>query len=182
MLTPLRRLAAYTLIEVLVVVSILGILGAIVVPSLLTAGEMGVQAAARSVVADILVAQNEAVAAQAERTVHFDLTNNRYGVFDENDQVVRAAYLPVVEVSMDYADNDLTGAAARGRNFITDFRNNRNFQGVQLLAADFGGAPRVTFDALGSPIAGGSVDLIFDRRVLRVAVAPFTGRLTVSEQ
>ena len=182
MLTPLRRLAAYTLIEVLVVVVILGILGAVVVPSLLTAGEMGVQAAARSVVSDLLVAQNEAVAAQAERTVHFDIVNDRYGVFDENNQIVRKAYLPVVENSLDYENNTITGDAARGKNFITDFRTNRNFRDVELLDANFAGAPRVTFDALGSPLEGGYVDLLFDRRVLRVEVAPYTGRLTVVER
>lgn len=182
MLNSIRRLAAYTLIEVLVIVVILGILGAIVVPSLLTAGELGVQGAARSVVADMLVAQNDAVAAQAERTVHFDLVNNRYGVFDENAQIVQAAYLPVVENSLDFANNDVTGPGARGKNFIVDFRTNRNYQGVRILSADFAGAPRVTFDALGSPIEGGRVELMFDRRILQVDVAPFTGRLTVSER
>ncbi len=182
MLTPIRRLAAFTLIEVLVVVVILGILGAIVVPSLLTAGELGVQGAARAVVADLLVAQNDAVAAQAERTVHFDLENNRYGVFDENAQIVRADYLPVIQTSLDFANNDLTGPGASGKNFIVDFRDNRQYQGVRILDANFAGAPRVTFDDLGSPIDGGWVDLMFDRRVLRVSVAAFTGRLTVREE
>ena len=182
MLSTLRRVAAFTLVEVLVVVAILGVLGGIVVPSLLTAGELGVQAAARSVVADLLVAQNEAVAAQAERTVHFDTTNSRYGVFDENNQIVTAAYLPVVEISLDFDNNDVTGPAARGKNFITDFRTGDTYRGVQIISADFGGIPRVTFDALGSPINGGTVQLMFDSQVMTVEVAPFTGRLTVTDQ
>ncbi len=182
MLKSFRRLAAFTLVEVLVVVVILGVLGAIVVPSLLTAGQLGIQGAARSVVADMLVAQNEAVAFQAERTVHFDLGNDRYGLFDQNDQVVQAAYLPELDASFDLNNNDITGAAGRGRNFIVDFRTSKSFQGVEIVAANFAGEPRVTFDALGSPIAGGFVDLRFGPRVFRVSVAPFTGRLTVDLQ
>ena len=181
---PLHR--AYTLVEVLVVVVILAILGAIVVPSMLTAGEMGVQAAARSVVADLLVAQNEAVAAQAVRTVHFDTTHNRYGLFDENDKVITASWKPISDHSFGYDNNDITTPEAAGKNFIVDLNRDRNFQGVAITNPSFIGPdtnlPRISFDALGAPLyGGGSVDLIYDRRRFRVNVADFTGRITIDE-
>ena len=81
-----------------------------------------------------------------------------------------------------FNNNDVTGPAARGKNFITDFRSGDTYRGVQIISADFGGIPRVTFDALGSPINGGTVQLMFDRQVMTVEVAPFTGRLTVTDQ
>ena len=53
-----RMHRGYTLIEVLLVVTVIGIAGAVVVPNLMAGGTRGVQAAARIVSADILIAQN----------------------------------------------------------------------------------------------------------------------------
>ena len=53
---PRCLLKAYTLIEVLIVVVIIGIAGAVVVPQLLAGNSMDAQAAARMVIADIVYA------------------------------------------------------------------------------------------------------------------------------
>ena len=186
---------AYTLIEVLVVVSILGILGAIVVPSLLSAGTMGVQGAVRRVVADLILAQNEAVAAQDNRAISFDAANERYGMFDATRdvgtaatvplQMVQMPWLPQVGYSFDYAGNNRTGADAAGRNFIVDFTKGEDFQDVVIVQAQFpAGSTQnwVEFDELGAPLTGGFVDLRSGGATFRVNVAAFTGRITIVEQ
>ena len=181
MRNALRRAAAYTLIEVLVVVTILGILGGVVVPSLLTAGEMGVQAAARNVIADLMVAQNEAVAAQAQRSVYFDVPNDRYAVLDENGRAVRVAWLPTLNYELTAAGTEQRGPDFSGRNFITDLTTDPRFAGVRIESADFGGAPRVVFDDLGAPKDGGTVRIHFERRTYEIEVIAFTGRIAIRE-
>ena len=58
----LRR--AYTLAELIIVVAILGLAGALLIPRLINADTFSVQAAVRSVIADITFAQTDALAMQ----------------------------------------------------------------------------------------------------------------------
>lgn len=154
----------YTLIEVLLVVSILGIVSAAVVPSMLTAGSMGVQAAARVIVADLLYAQNEAIAQQGTRKVVFDVANNSYRLTDEANATLTVSWIK--------------GSA---NNYVVDFSNDRRFTGVTILAVDFNGGNVIDFDDLGTPSNGGSITIQFDRRSYRIDVASFTGRVTVTK-
>ncbi len=159
---PSQRRAGYTLVEVLIVVTILGIVSAVVVPNMLTAGTLGVQAAARMTVADILFAQNDAIAQQNIRKVVFDPDNERYTLTDENDNVLSVAWK--------------NGSA---NNYEVDFTTDDRFQGVVIVSADFAGSSTLEFDALGGPTNGGTVVIEFQGRQYRVTVASFTGRVTV---
>ncbi|WP_221435454.1 GspH/FimT family pseudopilin [Algisphaera agarilytica] len=161
-----RRSAAYTLVEVLLVVTILGIVSVSVIPSMLTAGEMGVQAAARVIVADLLYAQNEAIAQQASHKVVFDVANNSYQIQDQNGTPLTVDWL---------------GGSAN--NYIVDFANDQRFQGVTITAVDFGVTTpnEISYDNLGGPSTGGSITIQFDRQSYRIDVAEFTGRVTVTQ-
>lgn len=154
---------AYTLIEVLVTVTILGIAAAIVVPSMLQGGTLGVQAAARTVVADLLWAQNDAIADQADRRVVFDVPNQNYRIADASGDTLYVAWK--------------SGSA---QNYVVDFTDDHRFAGVELISADFAGASEITFDDLGAPSQGGEIQLRFNNDTYRVSVAPFTGRVTVA--
>lgn len=169
-----RRRMGFTLIEVLVVVAIIALVGAIVVPQMMTAGQLGVQAAARMVISDILYAQNEAVVRQSPRKIMFDMANNRYQLArtdsDGNDVVLNANWR-------------VGSGSGSGQQFVTDFSRDSRFQGVQIENASFGGSDNatLTFDELGAPSSGGSVDLVFRNDVrYRVTITPFTGRVTVA--
>ena len=166
---------AFTLVEVLVVVTIIGLAGAIVVPHLLTAGTLGVQAAARAVIADILYAQNDAIAAQAPRRVVFDLANNRYWL--TNDVSFDLDVLPAPTNAMSVAWK----GGSSGANYLVDFETDNRFDGVTIQNAGFSGMPTLEFDALGGPTSGGSVDVVFNNTRLRITIAPFTGRVTVAQ-
>jgi type II secretion system protein H len=168
--SPRRTQAGYTLVEVLVVVTIMGIVAAIVVPQMLQAGTLGVQAAARALIADIIYAQNEAVVRQTPHKVIFDEEGNRYRLVradaDAGDVTLKAAWK--------------TGTGADNSDFVVDFNRDDRFQGVELLAVNFGDEQTVAFDDLGSPDRGGSVDLRFNQHRYRVTVAAFTGRVSVA--
>ncbi|MFN9974149.1 MAG: Tfp pilus assembly protein FimT/FimU, partial [Phycisphaerae bacterium] len=57
-----NRRRGYTLVEVLIVVTVLGIAGAVAAPAFSQTGVLRVQAALRSIVADISEAQSDALA------------------------------------------------------------------------------------------------------------------------
>lgn len=158
----------YTLIEVLVTVTIMGLAAAIVVPHMLRGGTLGVQAGARMIVADMLYAQNEAMAQNDARRVLFDIDANSYTVqhYDTDSSSWIADRNPV-----------LGGNATT--NYIVDFDNDQRFRGVQIVSADFGGETWIEFDDLGNPSSGGTVRVQFDEHRYDIKIAPFSGRLTV---
>jgi len=160
---PARRIHGYTLVEVLIIVVILGIAAAVIVPQMLAAGSLGVQAAARVIIADILFAQNDAIAKQRTRKVVFDSANESYSLVDENDAVISANW------------------KGGGPDYVVSFIDDTRFQGVVIVSADFGGATPQTleFDDLGGPLNGGTVEIEFQGRRYRITVASFTGRVTV---
>jgi len=153
----------FTLVEVLVVVVIIAIAASIVVPQISAAGSLTIQAAARHVIADLLVAQNEAIAAQATRKMIFDVTNNGYRLTDGSDQTLASPW----EANADY---------------VVNFNDDSRFDAVTLKAVDFKGGTEVGFDALAAPTSGGTIDLQSndDRFQYRITVTEFTGRVTVA--
>ena len=165
------RLAGYTLIEVLITVTIMGLAAAIVVPNMMQGGTLGVQAGARMIIADLLFTQNEAMAQQSERRVVFDADGNSYRVerYDSTSTAWVLEYNPVL------------GGDSSAQNYAVDFDEDDRFKGVDIVSADFGGSSTVTFDDLGNPSSGGTVRLRFNEHVYEISVAPFTGRVTVEE-
>lgn len=161
------RRCAFTLIEVLIVVAIVGIAGAVVVPQMLATGTLGIQAAARSVIADALYAQSDAVAAQEVRRVVFDPANDSYELTDADGNRLEVRWR--------------TGG---DEGYAVNFQHDTRFRGVRIVSAQFGSddEPVLEFDELGAPTSGGSVVLAFEDTSYRVSVAPFTGRVTVAEE
>ena len=156
-----RDCRAFTLIEVLVVLVIIGVAAGIVVPHMLKTGAMSAQAAARSVISDILFAQNEAISMQATRSVVFDVDANQYQLTDGDDAVLAAP-------------------SRSGGLYVVDFAADRRFQGVVLSAANFDDVTTLTFDALGTPTSGGQVEVTAGDIRYRITVAAFTGRVTIA--
>ena len=155
--------AAFTLIEILIVVVIIGLAGAIVVPQLLAPSSMGPQAAGRAVIADILYAQSDAVAHQRVRKVIFDATTDSYRVTDD-------------------ADTNLAANWKGGAEYVVSFANDSRFQGVTLANVDFGGTSTLEFDDLGAPISGGNLEVVGDTARYLISVAALTGRVTIQPQ
>lgn len=155
---------AFTLVEVLVVVVIMGIAGAVVVPSLMRTSTFGVQAAGRMAISDIIIAQNAAIAAQANRSIIFEPAQNRYRLVDNTGTTLQAKWR----------------AGGTATNYIIDFDTDTRFAGVTIQNANFGGDATLVFDALGSPDSGGTFDLVAPDAGYRVTVTPFTGRVTIA--
>ena len=161
----------YTLIEVLMVVTIIGLVGAIVVPQMLQAGTMNIQAASRMVIADIMYAQNDAVAQQAKRKVVFNISDNSYKLLNEKGKTL-----------------DVQWRTGGGTNYEVDFDEDNRFSGVTVESVAFGGenTNELIFDAQGAPVSDASVCscvvLSFGEKKYEVKVTQFTGRVTVKKK
>ena len=164
-----RRNKAYTLIEVLIVVTIMGLAAAIIVPNMMQGGTLGVQAGARMIIADLLFAQNEAMAQQSTRRIVFDTDNNSYRV--EKYDSASTAWI------LEY--NPSAGMGNDQQNYEISFEEDGRFKGIEIVTADFNGGSTVEFDDLGNPSSGGTVLLKFEEHEYEITVAPFTGRVTV---
>lgn len=184
MLTSLRR--AYTLIELLIVVALLGIAASLVMPRLIGRESLMLQAAVRQLVADISFAQADALAHQEYR---------RLVVFDDGTGY---ALIRVTEGNFDDAFDpsdtsqyvtDPLAPSSEGGLYIVDFTEDRRFDGVTITDVSIDGNNEyVTFDALGgtvmsglSPGIGGIIDLSINESTYRVNIEPFTGKLVVTK-
>src|SRR2546421_10931160 len=80
--------SGFTLVEILVVVIILGIAGAIIVPSIGSRNDLKAAAAAREIIADLIYTQNLAVTSQGNRYVKFGVGNQQYSVTDSAGRII----------------------------------------------------------------------------------------------
>ena len=167
--TTTRRQRGYTLIEVLITVTIMGLAAAVIVPNMMRGGTLGVQAGARMVIADLLFAQNEAMAQQSTRRIVFNTATNSYRI-EKYDSGATAWVLEF---------NPSKGMGNNQQNYEVRFDDDSRFGGIEIVSADFNGAPVVEFDDLGTPSSGGTIKLRFEEHEYEIKVAPFTGRVTV---
>lgn len=166
----------YTLIEMLVLIVILGIAGAMVIPSMGQVGVLRIQAAVRSVIADITFAQMDALAYQEPRAVVFDEEANSY------------ALVQVIDGVVDADANTLYDSKGPGQRYIVDL-NEERFGGSVFQNISLNGGSTIIFDELGGPVSaagsselsdGGSIEIAGPFSTFRINIAAFTGRVTVT--
>lgn len=173
-----RSTRGYTLVEMLIVIVILGISGAMVIPHTSQAQVLRIHAAVRTLVSDMAFAQTDALAYQQRRAVIFDEELNTYTIAEV---VVSSggdvSYVPLFK-----------GGGPNGQ-FIVDFDVN-GFDGARLRLPDFDGDPILIFDEIGSPVADGANDdpaglgvvyIDSDRSTFRIEVSPYTGQVRVEQ-
>jgi hypothetical protein len=97
---------------------------------------------------------------QTTRKAVFDADANSYKLTDQADQTLTMNW--------------------RGGSYQTNFSNDSRFANVKIAKADFAGQNWVSFDEMGSPSNGGTIDLSTGGVSYRITVAPFTGRVTVA--
>jgi len=159
----------FSLTELIVILSILGILSWIAYPKMSAMDEIKLDAAARRLAGDLRYAQSLAMSRRVIHGILFDPTLEKYTVFAPN------------------ASTPITDPADRARTMIVDYTSRTEFRGVLVQSAAFGTTPGVTFDYFGVPrdTAGvdlsstGTVVLSYQGQTDTVFVAPQTGMVTV---
>src|SRR5207247_4722658 len=102
--------AAYTLLEMLIVITVLGIAGAMLIPNMVNRDSMKVQAAVRRVIGDLCFAQSDALAHQELRQVHFYASGHGYCIV----RVTTPAAFSESSGTHDYLNDPLSGSGNLG--------------------------------------------------------------------
>ncbi|MBA4028379.1 MAG: hypothetical protein C0475_04485 [Planctomyces sp.] len=169
---------AFTAVEILVVIALLGLVALVVVPLVGSGTAVRAQAVVRSITSDLALAQSEAQANQQRHAVVFDVTNSTYAVCRVLPPGAGELYQPI-------AAPTFTG----GVHVVNTARS--AFGGARITAASFNGNPAesvVIFDELGAPVlgpdsedpgTGGTVRVQAGSTAYDIVVEPVTGRTTV---
>src|SRR5206468_4870492 len=112
-----------TFIELVVVITLIGILAWLSYPSLGSMNEIRLDAAARRVASDLRYAQNRAIGSHTIHGVRFDVGAGRYIVFAGN------------------SGSAVVDPANRGRTLVVTFASLAETRGVTIESASFGTTP-----------------------------------------
>jgi prepilin-type N-terminal cleavage/methylation domain-containing protein len=161
----LRR--AYTLVEVLVVVVVLGIAAAMVVPSFSQTGVLRVQGAIRTVVADIAIAQSDAIAFQKGRAIvfHNDPGRPRYVVCEVNGANIDETLDKITE--QDFVGADFGDVAF----------DHINLTNGMIVLDEMGGPVSAPQSSMPAPAQ--SFEIVGSGQRFRINIEAYTGKVTV---
>ncbi len=183
--------SAFTLIEVMVVVVLLGIAGVLVIPSMSQTNVLRVQSTVRTLVADVAFLQADAVAYQSRRAVVFGVVPRKNADSGAWEFVVGNGYTlaEVRGAALDLATDAMTDPDDPSRPFGRDF-SEAKYAGAVLSDPLFNATPMLIFDELGGPVAelqgpdagnGGSVRISGSGAAFRIDVQAYTGRVRVTK-
>lgn len=174
-INPPSRQRAFTLIEILVVVVILGIASAVILPSISSRDDLKVAAAARIVMSDLIFAQNRAITTQQLCYIQFDKVAGKYTLLSSASPAV------VIQHPINHTD------------YVETFGNTGSpgLTGITLTNASFDSQLTLAFDELGSPMAydpttqtatalsSGSITLTCGQNSLVISIEPYTGEISI---
>jgi prepilin-type N-terminal cleavage/methylation domain-containing protein len=179
------RSAGFTLVEILAVVVILGIASAVIIPQIGTRDDMRTAAAARTLVADLIYAQNYAITSGTMTYVKFDTANKRYSLLSTansgGDVYVQH---PITQA------NYVTQFGSSVKGFETVAINSASFTGSD--AANYSNLSTLAFDELGAPyvfnyasnttndMSTGSIVLKAGTFTTTITVSAATGEISVN--
>ncbi len=175
-----RGKRGYTLIELLIVIGLLGLAAQILIPYLNNQGNLHLQAAVRTVIADLAYAQQSAHDNQGFRRVQFFADGSGYAIIRVTPATFNTAF---DATTADYVIDPIEGGE-----YIRDFGGDGRWSGISFKDVDIdSGNKYVTYDLLGgtvatssSPGTGGSVTLTADGEDFIIGIEPFTGKVTVT--
>jgi prepilin-type N-terminal cleavage/methylation domain-containing protein len=177
------RKSAFTLVEILTVLVIIGIASAVVIPQLGTRDDIKVASAARTLTADLIYAQNLAISQQKYIYIRFDVANNNYKLLNvANSSGDTLLSHPITQKS--YIQQ--FGAASNTLSSVSI--QSVDFDGVDSTIAD---EFTLAFDEMGAPFAfcydvnkdseikNGVIVLKSGGFTATVTVQPYTGEILV---
>jgi prepilin-type N-terminal cleavage/methylation domain-containing protein len=157
---------AYTLVEVMIVVLLLGIVGALAIPMLRDSRDLRLRSAARMLAADIEFAQQESIShADDPRVVRFDAGNARYWIAPVSDPTT-----PITDPIRDEPFQVVFGTGRAAGLFD-----------VTMSEIEVGGDTDLRFNSLGVPdqSTDATITLACGTMTLTVGVAASTGEVSI---
>ena len=162
----MRGERAFTLLELLMVLVLLGIIAAVVIPAASSTEDAQVAGAARVLTADLETAQATALAQQAETALVFNENLTRYKVVLAAGQNL-SDYSSLVTVANPIQPGNAYEVVVAQMNTP-----------LVVVNSAFAAAHYITFDSFGSPALSGSVVLTAQDATLTVSVEAITGAVS----
>jgi prepilin-type N-terminal cleavage/methylation domain-containing protein len=172
--------AGFTLVEILVVVVIMGIAGAIILPQLSARDDMKAAAAARVVMGDLIYAQNLAITTQSYKYLQFDVVNKNYSVVDDALTVLSR---PTDGDTYTQYFGSISGSSKKLEATLLS-ANLVGISGNAMVIVGFDelGAP-IVYPGSGSPesMITGAITVQSGGYRIRVDIEPYTGQISVTK-
>jgi len=168
--------AGLTLVELLVVVSIIGIAATVIIPMIGDTSDLQVSAALRQMTSCLLYAQACAISEQRPCQVVFDSNNDNYSIQIQNQD---GTYSPVTDPVNKIPHIVNLGAGSQ-------------YHSVSISNVNFDGSDSLWFDRLGAPRSGkigegnttmnnpGTVTVTGKGQNMTVTVTPITGKIKIN--
>lgn len=188
------RRVGFTLIEIMIVVVLLGIAGALVVPSMQSLGVLRIQAAVRTIVSDMTFMQSEALANQSRyvmvfgRVALYDPVDDLWKMTDGNGYTIFDPPPGQASIDINSTVDVLFDPLDFGRPMSRNF-DDKQFAGAIITNVSIDGGSRLIFDELGGPSldltsdepgAGGTLSVVGPDSTFIIRVEAFTGRIEVN--
>lgn len=161
----------YTLVEVLIVVTVLGIAASMVIPSMGGSNGLRAQAAVRTVVSDITFAQSDSLAFQSGRALVFHPSQGKYSIVEVRgsniDEATDLIYGQQIQQGR-YGDIRITRVSLAGAN------------GDTLIFDEMGGP--VTLPGGSTPAGNGTIIMEGAGDRYTLTIEGYTGRVTVARE
>lgn len=174
-----RTFRAFTLIEILMVVMIIGIAAAIVVPQMSQRDDLKAAAAARVVMSDLMYAQNLAMTRQKIHYLVFDGTAQNYKMVNSDNMTTPITH-PVEKSPylMKFGGNGSTGLESSSL-FSCAFTGS-SATTYATIGFDDLGAPLVHTGSANQSLTAGNIIVKSGNIKLKIVIEPYTGQLSVN--
>jgi len=159
---------AYTLVEMVIVIAVLGIAAAMIIPGMGQTGVLKVQGGIRTIVADIAIAQSDCIAYQKGRAIIFhneDPAHPRYVICEVNG--------PNIDETLDKVREQSLG----GEEFGHSVFDHINLSSGMIVFDELGGP--VSAPQSSTPATAQSFEIVGSEQRFRINIEAFTGRVTV---
>ena len=172
-----RKQSAFTLVELLLVITIMSILAGIILPTLGNSSTFQLNSAVRELNAIIMYTQNLAITNQQRYQITFSTDNNEFEVSDENGNLI--------DDPGKTAPSDTT--EPEKYKLKRQFSLNQNYNKVVITKADFDTSGILWFDRLGmpcsgpnTPLASGQITLTAKNDTKTLNIEPVSGKITIN--
>ncbi len=169
---PKRRDAAFTLVEVLIVVVVMSTIAVAAIPAIsATSDNMKITALAREIATDMRYAQTLALKTGVRHRISFVPSEELAG----SDEDVPAY---VVESENGSVWEQCTHPLTK-KTWSVSLDDNSRYAGLALAKSVFGSSSYLYYDRYGAPVSGGAVILTLGDVTRTITVAPLSGKVTV---